>query len=339
MYACLETSDLVAANWNTHQIRSAVDCCLRRLRRGRYVVTRACDNPSHAFVAAIAEAEETALPHETTGMLKRGEDLRILVRSFVPDLPHDAVFSHRSALLVHGLSVPYVDRGEVYVEVASPRSSVRQRDLVVRRRSLQPDTIEIVDGIPVTTVVQTLLDLARDCPLAFAVAVADAAVRLGRVSLEEFRAHQLAHPVRTRQSRISAVLENIDGRRETVAESICAVRFVEYSIPGFEPQLVVCDADGRFLARSDFGNEAVKVIAEFDGAGKYYIDDGDPHRAFERERKREYALRNEGWLVFRIRWADLFSADLFLRIKEAVRIRETEIAARDRLAGPIHGAQ
>lgn len=339
MFACLETSDLMAAGWNSHQISSAVDCCLRRLRRGRYVVTRACDNPSHAFVAAIAEAEETALPQETSGMLKCGEDLRILVRSFVPDLPHDAVFSHRSALLVHGLPVPYVDSGEVFVEVASRRSSVRQKDLVVRRRGLQPDTIEIVEGIPVTTVLQTLLDVARDCPLAFAVAVADAAVRSGRVTLEEFQAHLLAHPVRTRQSRIAAVIENVDARRETVAESICAVRFVEYSIPGFEPQLVVCGADGRFLARSDFGNEAVKVIAEFDGAGKYYIDDSDPHRTFERERKREYALRNEGWMVFRIRWVDLFSADLFLRVKEAVRIRETEIAARNRLAGSIQGAQ
>ena len=61
------------------------------------------------------------------------------------------------------------------------------------------------------------------------------------------------------------------------------------------------------------------MIAEFDGAGKYYLDDADPQQAFELERRREYAMRNQGWTVFRIRWSDLFTAEVFLRIKEAVR--------------------
>ncbi|WP_166825210.1 hypothetical protein [Brevibacterium limosum] len=75
------------------------------------------------------------------------------------------------------------------------------------------------------------------------------------------------------------------------------------------------------MGRTDFANERAKVIAEFDGAGKYYLDGANPEETFELERRREYALRNEGWAVFRIRWSDLFAADVFLRIKEAVRRR------------------
>ena len=321
MFACLVTADFDGAGWDFHRVGSAVGCCLRRLRRGHYVVTRACERPEHSFVAAIAGAATTDLPVETTGMRKRDEDLRILVRSFVGALPPDAVFSHRSALIVHGLPVPYLERSDVRAEAVSPHYPSRQTDLVIRLRSLDTEAVTSVGGIPVTSLPQTLSDVARDCPLDFAVAAADAAVHQGLIALEDLRAYSRAHPVRTGQRRIDAMLANIDGRRETVAESICAVRFVEYSIPGFEPQFVVRDQHGRFLAGSDFGNEAAKVIAEFDGAGKYYLDGKDPHRAFEQERRREYALRNEGYMVFRIRWRELFRADVFLKIREAVRRR------------------
>ncbi|MGC2942159.1 hypothetical protein [Brevibacterium sp. FAM 24638] len=172
-----------------------------------------------------------------------------------------------------------------------------------------------------TTVHQTLLDIARDYPLAFAVAVVDAAIRKSMVTIESFRKYCDAYPVRTRQRRVASVIDNIDERRESVGESICAVRFVEHSIPGFEPQVTILDERGNFVARTDFANESVKAIVEFDGAGKYYIDRTDPKIAFELERRREYQLRNLGYTVFRIKWADLFAADLFLRIKATLANR------------------
>lgn len=321
MYRCLSTAALLEAGWDCHRIRAAERCCLRRLERGRYVVTAECSDPAHGFVSAIAAAPTTTLPIESTGLRKRVEDLRILVRSYVDRLPPDAVFSHRSALIVHGLPIPYVERDDVFAESVSPRSGVRLAKMLVRRRVSDRAGYEFVDGIPVTTVLQTLLDIARDCPLAFSVAVLDAAVRSSVVTVEQMRSFSEAHPVRTGTRKIVKVLENVDVRRESVAESICAVRFVEHSIPGFEPQVDIRDRDGKHLGRTDFANRRAKVIAEFDGAGKYHLDGADPQVTFERERRREYALRNEGWLVFRVRWSDLFSADLFLRIGESVRRR------------------
>lgn len=322
MFECLSTQALGAAGWDCHRIKAAEGCCLRRLERGWYVVVAECEHPEHSFVSEIAATANTTLPVETKGLRKHAEDLRILVRSYVDRLPPGAVFSHRSALIVHGLPIPYLGAEEVRAESVSPRCGVRLANMVVRRRQLESDAREMVEGIPVTTVLQTLLDIARDCPLAFSVAVLDSAMRDFVVSSDGLESYCATHPVRYGGRRIASAMANIDVRRETVAESICAVRFVEHSILGFEPQVSICDDRGRFLGRPDFVNESAKVIAEFDGAGKYHLDDADPKLAFEHERQREYALRNEGWMVFRIRWNDLFTPEIFMRIKEAVRRRD-----------------
>ncbi|WP_166825212.1 hypothetical protein [Brevibacterium limosum] len=152
-------------------------------------------DPDHGFVNAIAVAPTTTLPKETTGLRKRTEDLRILVRSYVDRLPPDAVFSHRSALIVHGLSIPFVDSDDVFAESVSPRSGVRLAKMPVRRRSHDRNAREIVNGAPVTTVLQTLLDVARDSTLAFSVAVLDSAVRSSVVTIEEIRSYCESHPV------------------------------------------------------------------------------------------------------------------------------------------------
>ncbi|GAA1842900.1 hypothetical protein [Brevibacterium marinum] len=169
-----------------------------------------------------------------------------------------------------------------------------------------------------TSLLRTLSDISRDYPLTFAVAVLDAAIHSSLVTWPQIRLYCEAHPVRTRQRQIDQALALADGRRESVAESICAVRFVEFAIPGFEPQVTICDESGKFVARTDFANKLAKVLAEFDGAGKYHLPGRDPRQELEFERRREYKLRNLGYSVFRLRWQDLFSADVFLRIKERV---------------------
>lgn len=324
MHACVSAAQLRVAGWSTYQIGQALTCCLERVRRGVYVVTAKCSNPDHEFTAALASGENVRLPHETSGMRKQAEDLSIRARSYVGRLPPGAVLSHRSALIAHGLPIPYFERNDdLTVEAVHPRRGSRRKNLFIRYRDLSSSSFIVLDGCPVTTVHQTLLDIARDYPLAFGVAVVDAAIRRSVVTADSFRAYCDAHPVRTRQRRIASVLDNLDARRESVGESICAVRFVEHSISGFEPQVTILNDRGEFVARTDFANEPCRVIAEFDGAGKYYLDDADPRLSFEMERRREYQLRNLGYTVFRIEWKDLFNADLFLRIKATIANRRS----------------
>lgn len=319
MFVCLSTAELKAAGWSTYQIDNALTCCLRRVRSGKYIVARQCRNPIHEHIALIAGSDRTHLPVETAGMRKRDEDLRVLVRSYVGDLPPSAVLSHRSALIVHGLPIPYFDRNEsTRVEVVHPAHGVRRNTLLMRRRDYGQSDVCEIDGARVTSLLRTLADISRDYPLPFAVAVLDAAIHRSLVTWSQIRVYCEARPARTRQRQIDRALALADGRRESVSESICAVRFVEFSIPGFEPQVTIRDESGKFVARTDFANRRAKVIAEFDGAGKYHLPDRDPREELELERRREYKLRNLGYSVFRLRWQDLFSADVFLRIRECV---------------------
>ena len=319
MFVCLSTGELRDAGWSTHQISSALSCCLRRVRTGIYLVAAKCTHPDHDFVATIAAATDVHLPVEVSGMHKRNEDLRIMVRSHVGYLPPQAVLSHRSALIVHGLPVPYFENdSEPMAETIHPKHGVRHSTMLVRRRDLAESDIVMVDGIAVTSVLRTLADIARDYSLAFAVAVFDAAARLSIASEQAIIDYCQANPPRTLGRKVDAAVKLMDGSRESVAESILAVRFVEYSLPGFEPQVAFHDGQGRFIGRTDFADKKAKVIAEFDGEGKYHLPGKNPREEMEKERRREYKLRNLGYAVFRIRWPDLFSADIFLRIKESV---------------------
>src|SRR5699024_5727425 len=189
MFECLSTAALNAVGWDCHRIVAAERCCLRRVERRRYLVTAVCDHPDHAFTAAIAAALTTTLPAETNGLPKRTEDLRILVRSYVDRLPSDAVFSHRSAPIAHGPPIPYIEAGEVYTDSVSPHYVVRLQNMLITRRTFAVDALEIVNGIPVTNVVQTMLHIAPDCALAFSDAVLDAAVRSFAVSIDELRSY------------------------------------------------------------------------------------------------------------------------------------------------------
>ncbi|MCM1011676.1 MULTISPECIES: hypothetical protein [unclassified Brevibacterium] len=325
----MSAAELRTAGLSEYDILRAEKCCLRRVRRGIYVVTKSCAVSVHRFVSDVASDDATDLPRETEGQLKRNEDLRIMVRSYVGKLLPHAVFSHRSALIIHGLAVPFIERdGDVFAESVHPRCGLRRPSMQVRRRSLDEQDVVPVDGIPVTSVLRTLFDLARDYPLALAVAAIDDALHRSVITEEQFQTYVADHPVRTRQRRIETVLENVDGRRESVGESITAVRFVEFSVPGLEPQVVIVDENGRFVARTDFANRQAKVVAEFDGAGKYHLKGVDPKKAFEQERRREYALRNLGYEVFRLTWQDLFSATQFLRIRAAIERRTPQRPAR-----------
>lgn len=65
----------------------------------------------------------------------------------------EAVLSHRAAAALWGL------RGGVAIEVTAP-NSVRRRGIVGHRAIVPADERTVRDGIPVTTVARTLLDLA-----------------------------------------------------------------------------------------------------------------------------------------------------------------------------------
>lgn len=108
----------------------------------------------------------------------------------VADLPDDGVLSHVSAACL--LALPIWDvpllTGPVQATRPGPGTRIDRVTLTVRPARLTPDETMLLDGVPVTTVARTLVDLGRWAGRSTTVVCADAALRDGLVSRAELQA-------------------------------------------------------------------------------------------------------------------------------------------------------
>ena len=238
----------------------------------------------------------------------RDEEHRELIFATAPQLRDAAVISHGSAAVLHGLPTwaKAVDR----VHVTRNRNSGGNRRAVVQVHAsplTEADTTTI-DGVPVTSLARTVLDLCRTVPIEQAVAAGDRALAFGLVrAVLENRLAEMARWPGTRQARRAVAL--LDPRSESAGESVSRVRLHEEGLPAPEPQHEIYGDDGRFVARVDFCWKEQRTIGEFDGKIKYgrLLKPGQSIEdvLFE-EKRREDALRDLGWQIVRWLWADLY---------------------------------
>lgn len=208
-----------------------------------------------------------------------------------------AVLSHRSAAALWGIRA---DRGE-WIHVTTPHKS-RSRGRIRRHRSLLPgDETTVVDGIPVTTVPRTILDLAGEArPEAVEAAVREAErLRLyDALSLPDLLER---HPRRrgARAVRVAlARLEESGGDIDSPLEERF-LRFVDrHCLP--RPRFNVWLEVGGRRYRVDCLWPEQRQVVELDG--------WEGHRtrhAFREDRARDRRLRAAGYGVTRITWSQL----------------------------------
>jgi predicted transcriptional regulator of viral defense system len=206
-----------------------------------------------------------------------------------------AVLSHRDAGALLGLRA---SAGGL-VEVTAPRRHNRP-GLRIHRADLAPDEVTEVDGIPVTTVARTLLDLAAVLPRAQVERAIERAEALG-----------LADTVS-----LDALLQRHRGRRGTAT-------LREARDTGIEPALTRSELEDRFLTFLDArGLPRPEVNVDLQLAGRWIQPDFlwrdqrlivelDGHQthgtraAFERDRERDRILQADGWRVIRVTWRQL----------------------------------
>ncbi len=156
-----------------------------------------------------------------------------------------------------------------------------------------PAQPSVLNGVRVTGVARTVVDLARTGSLESAVAAADHALRHGLCSAADLRAEADAVPARVRGRPVAAlVAELADGDSMSVGESLSRVQMFRLGLP--RPRLQVEHVDGLgSIGFVDFDWDG--VVGEFDGKVKYRVPpDADPQEAAEilwREKKREDRLR------------------------------------------------
>jgi hypothetical protein len=238
-----------------------------RVRRGVWM-------PGAAWAVLTPEQRHAALVH-ATAMVCGDEPAH--------------VFALESAAAVWGL--PRVEDWPTWVRTLV--TSGRPRGSVGVRPFVGPDAeVVLVDGVLVTSVARTVVDLARGGSLASAVAAADHALRYGLCSTTAMRAEADAVPRRVRgRPAAGLVVDLADGDSMSVGESLSRVQMFQLGLPRPRLQVEHVDELGCIgFVDFDWGG----VIGEFDGKVKYRVPtDADPREAAEilwREKKREDRL-------------------------------------------------
>ncbi|WP_280439619.1 hypothetical protein [Nocardia cyriacigeorgica] len=177
--------------------------------------------------------------------------------------------------------------------------------LIVHAAHLEQGDVVQVDGLPVTSVARTVVDLARSVPFAEAVVVGDAALHTGRTTSAELA--ELMSRTRSGRGLPAArrVVRFLDGRSESPGESLSRVVMAQAGLPMPELQATVLDDLARFVARVDFLFPDRGIVGEFDGMVKYRKTARAPESVVIAEKKREDALRALGWMVVRWTWPEL----------------------------------
>ena len=255
---------------------------LRRLQRGAYT--------------------DAALPEDVAGRHA------VLVRATVAGLRAPSVVCSLSAAAVHGLPLWGVPLDRVHVLRRPPARGNGSARLHVHIARIADADQTVVDGVPVTTVTRTVVDVARRVPFEAAVVTADAALHLGLTSGERLL-DCLARMGPVPGVRAAArVLTFADGLSESVGESRSRVLLSRLGLPAPDLQVRVLRDDRSEIGRCDFGWVRHRTVGEFDGRVKYgrLLRPGQqPGDAVFEEKRREDDLRDHRWEVARWTWDDL----------------------------------
>ncbi|MFW0874350.1 hypothetical protein [Rhodococcoides corynebacterioides] len=239
------------------------------------------------------------------------DDARYLVevRAAAAALTLPASLSHHSAAAVHGLPVLRPDRRVVHFTLDG-RSGGHSGPRALHRCPLDPVDVTTVDGLSVTTLERTAVDVACAGTFAQAVCVAESALRAG--ATREGLTAALVRAGRRRGIAVArAGLAYADGRTESIGESWSRALMRGWAdVPEPRLQHTFTRDDGQFVARTDFDWDG-RLVGEFDGEVKY---GGDTRAAVLAERRRENALHALGVHIVRWTWSDLVHSERLHRL-------------------------
>jgi hypothetical protein len=251
----------------------------------------------------------------------------LLVRATMFELAGDAVVSHISAALLHGLPVWGVPLDVIHATRDRSRSGARRGSGVhLHCAPLHAEEIVTVGGIPCTDTARTVVDVARTVPFEQAVVVADAALRRTRSAPPLVNRDALRGALRNAAGwrgvpAARRALAFADGRGESVGESRSRVAIAVAGLPPPVLQYEVWAAGRRRIGWTDFGWPKLRTVGEFDGRVKYgrLLKPGEePGDAVYAEKLREDDLRDQDLAVVRWTWPEL---DHFDPVAERLRRR------------------
>ena len=244
------------------------------------------------------------------------------------------VLCHISAARVHGLALVDAPTGLTHVT----RLRTRGARLYAVKGSVKhhsglllPDETVQVDGVPVTSIPRTVIDLARDYGHRCGVVAADAAMALavdpeGLYEQLERRVHD---------SQRATLLRVVADARPGAASPLETLGRLVLTDLGYDDLVLQYPIELRpgWIVRADLYSPAHRHVFECDGRVKYRaattIAD-DPEEALWREKRREDLIRGLGFGMTRLTWADLDPSrrdGLARRIEREIRSQHPSIGA------------
>lgn len=216
--------------------------------------------------------------------------------------------SHNSAALVHELPTWGTDLSAVHMTRTKVHGARTEAGVKHHLATLPSGSLVIAGGILTTGLARTATDVAREFGREPGVVCMDAA--LGR-GVSEAKMHRVVEELGQWPGACAAkaAASVADGRAESPGESRTRLLVAECGLPA--PRLQAVVTDGDFAARVDMLIDEYSLIIEFDGRAKYgrgrdgvdaRVSDGDLVWA---EKLREDRLRELGFEVVRLVWADL----------------------------------
>lgn len=293
------------------RLRSAVDAGeLIRMRHG-----------------VFAPAATVAALHDP--MQRHAYEARALVtglRGRPGGLPDAALLSHTTATAVRGLPYPGLlvpRRWPVQLSDTRAAGGRQATGWIRHDRFVPPQHRTVVDGLPVTGIARTAVDVALTTPFAAALPVVDGALRqlaLGIGALTADPTHErdlvrdqrVVNAVRSLLLRTLAEAGGTPGRQrarraigagdpaaENGFESCSRARLLLAGLPRPDVGYPVMGDDGRWYW-ADLAWPQLRVLAEADGRVKY-----TDLSAVYAEKVRQEALERAGWIVVRWTWHEL----------------------------------
>jgi hypothetical protein len=226
----------------------------------------------------------------------------------------NAVVSHESAAEIH--KFPGIPTGKAVVTVPV-RTTNRFPDVVVRQSTdLTRIFVVEVEGMPVTTPIRTVIDLAPDLAAKALGRLVDHLVLKSIITISELDAavSELSRRGKPGMKKCHVVLEaraDHPERGDSFLEKLVISKFIEWGFP--QP---ICQYPlpwwTRRPGRVDFAYPAIRLIIEADGRAWH-----SSLEAFEEDRMRDNLAQLANWRVLRVTYRMLI--DRPEEVREMVR--------------------
>jgi len=279
--------------------------------REHVVLTRDIPTPGErsAFYSAFRQGRFVQMHRgiymPSTMWLSLDDDARYRARVLSGMLGNGAgaIASHDSASALWRLPVigERPDKIHLMVDAAS---GGRSNAVFIRHVTGVPDETETIQGVRVTHLARTVVDVAATRSFAAGVVAADAALRRTThphpdvprtfLTLDDLRAQTNKIPLRHGLDKASRVVEFANGLADRPGESLSRVSIHQLRLTAPELQVPLQGASGRWYT-VDFWWPEFNHIGEFDGLFKYsdprFLRGRTPEQALIDEKLREDDLR------------------------------------------------